>query len=128
MSKNKFTEEVPLEVTEAVPAKKTKSEILAETKTPSSLEYLFINAVPATGFGEAVNLASFLEPICAQICREAGVMDYRMIDYGKGKALLLSALRQKKELPRILVIGREDSAPIAIEALLPRAKFVIHGV
>lgn len=118
---------VPPDAAESKPKRaKTKKEEAPIVQNPGV--ELYIDCLPMTG-GQATLLDIYLSEAAQVIADGANVLDYRLIDFGKGAAALAAYIRENPPKPgRYHVSSFSPAAKLALESLLPIASTIVKGV
>lgn len=114
----------------ALAAKQAEAEKQAAFHAGAAIEPLFllIDARPAKGFGEYVELAEYLVPLAKLVCERKKVEAYNLLAYNEGEKLLAALLSMNPPSGMVLVDSSLPVSKWALEVLLPIAKLVVRGV
>jgi hypothetical protein len=116
-----------------VQAKKWEPPTITATTTPvteattSTGLHLYVDCLPVKGVSTATRLEDEIARRAAYIAQQNNVLDIRLIDYAKGKALLAAHFREEP-LSGVVVAQSGDLSSVVIETLIPMASVVVRGV
>ncbi len=107
--------------------KKEEKKEVEIKKELNKISCLFVDCAPMKGSIQPVLFSDFIEEILTALCEKAGVEDWRLIEFGKGRGFVAIALR-KVTLPEYMVINtKEDLSSTALEVLVGRSENVVWG-
>jgi hypothetical protein len=91
---------------------------------------LLIDVLPEVGVaGTYSTIETILAPLFEDLAKNRGISDWRMVEYGKGKAYITAYLTERKDLPEtVLLSSRSGFYDVVREVLVPRASEVLKGV
>jgi hypothetical protein len=94
---------------------------------------IYLDCIPTKrgkGAPDTTSFEDWLAPISEFVAEQNDVIDYRLIEYGKGKALLAAEIRKRiVDVPPVLVISSmSPGAHEVIETLVPYADVVVKAL
>lgn len=93
---------------------------------------LYVDCVPTKGIHKNDNclLEDFLAPIAERVAEELKVVDYRLKEYGEGKARIAAKVKEKLDsLPEVLVMtSQAPGFPEVYSILAPHATDIVRGI
>lgn len=124
-----MTANKPLGRTGALAARAAEVTIEEPVSDGYAIDYLFIDCYPISAPSQPQLFAEFAAPILAKVAKETGVPDWRLVDYGKGAGHIARAFATASDYPSAIMINSTDpTARVALEVLVPKARFVVTGV
>jgi len=101
----------------------------AKPTTDKPIGYLFVDCMPTAGGLQVLNFSEIMQDITDAVAKVSKLPDWRLHDFGKGKALVSAELKRREiTAEAVFVSTRDDLAPLALEHLAPRAGVVVMGL
>mgnify|MGYP001590906993 FL=1 len=92
---------------------------------------IYVDCIPVKG-GEAewVMFEDWIAPYARQVAEAHGIADFRLIEYGKGKAILANVVREHvAEVPEVLIVSSYGPAVSdVLDVLIPHATRVVRAL
>jgi len=126
--------EAPVEAQAEAPVEASEKRKRGRPKlaVPADLLRLYVDCIPVQTVGETTLLDSILAPVLEMVEREAGVSDYRLIEYGAGAGKVVEYLKMRHAKNpikgHILVNSSLPEHRIALQTLTAYADIVIRGL
>jgi CRISPR/Cas system-associated exonuclease Cas4 (RecB family) len=119
------TSTAPVEQAKAIKTM-TDAFVAHSTRPLDGLE-LYVDCVSVKGDGFSQQLEDIIATKAAEVCKDEGVVDIRLVNYGKGPGLLAAKFRADPPKGKVFAASGALSSPV-IEVLVPLASVVVRGV